>query len=91
MPEKSGHQTKRTKKWRPNVRPTKVGNPDEKNLASASDLANLITHLPETPSRSLETSVFADRNQDGVVDSANAELLADAILSKEPLAELPLA
>jgi len=58
--------------------------------ATPFDLARLINHINGTPRLSVEWAVFADMNQDGVVNETDADLLADVVVGNTVLPDLPL-
>jgi hypothetical protein len=71
--------------------PLKLGDIDADGKATVLDLAAVINHLNNSPRLPAELAVFADVNQDGLVNQTDVDLIADAIVGLSALPEVPLA
>src|SRR2546423_9966593 len=67
----------------------KLGDLDGDGRATVLDLVLLINHLNGTAPLSSELLLFADVNQDGIVDSGDVTAIAHGILGLAPLPDLP--
>jgi len=70
--------------------PQKLGDLDGDGQPTVLDLVILLNHINATPRLSNEMAVFADLNQDGVVNNLDVDMLVDAILWIRPLPDFPL-
>ncbi|HTD88670.1 MAG TPA: dockerin type I domain-containing protein, partial [Candidatus Binatia bacterium] len=71
--------------------PLKLGDIDADGNATVLDLVAVINHLNNNPRLPSELAVFADVNQDGLVNQTDVDLIADAIVGFSSLPEVPLA
>lgn len=71
--------------------PERLGDLDEDQAATVLDLARLLAHVNGTELLSSNLVLFADLNQDGFVNQADADQLAHAIAAGESLPDLPRA
>src|SRR5437870_8646426 len=69
---------------------TKLGDLDGDGQPTVLDLVTIINHINGTPRLSNEMAVFADVNQDGVVNDLDVQMVADAILGVSALPDFPL-
>jgi len=69
--------------------PLRLGDFDGDGKATVVDLVRLVDHLNGTAPLSSNLLLFADVNQDGVVDSRDVTSIANAILGLAPLPNLP--
>ena len=69
---------------------TKLGDANGDDRVDIADLVILLNHLNGTPRLDNEMAVFADVNQDGVVNNLDVEMVVDAILGLRILPDLPL-
>src|SRR5438093_9589976 len=70
--------------------PQKLGDMDGDGQATVLDLVAIVNHINATPRLSNEMAVFADVNQDGVVNDLDVQMVADGILVVSALPDLPL-
>src|SRR4051812_28557438 len=73
------------------VYPDTLGDIDADGEITVLDLVKAINHFVGTSRLSNESAVFADVNQDGIVNENDINLIADAILKLRTLPQLPLA
>src|SRR5689334_725570 len=71
--------------------PLKLGDVDADGNATVLDLVAVINHLNNNPRLPSDLAVFADVNQDGLVNQTDVDLIADAIVGFSALPEVPLA
>ncbi len=71
--------------------PGRLGDLDEDGSATVIDLARLIAHLNGRQPLPPDLVLAADLNQDGVVNEADAVLLANRVLGDEALPDFPFA
>ena len=71
--------------------PLKLGDVDADGNATVLDLVAVLNHLNNNPRLPNELAVFADVNQDGLVNQTDVDLIADAIVGFSALPEVPLA
>lgn len=71
--------------------PERLGDLDEDGTPTVLDLVAIVNHIRGTPRLPNELALFADVNQDGMVNQTDVDLLADAILGLSTLPQLPLA
>ncbi|HKQ39599.1 MAG TPA: Ig-like domain-containing protein, partial [Verrucomicrobiae bacterium] len=71
--------------------PLKLGDVDADGNATVLDLVAVINHLNNNPRLPNDLAVFADVNQDGLVNQTDVDLIADAIVGFSTLPEVPLA
>jgi hypothetical protein len=69
--------------------PVKLGDLDEDGRATVLDMVRLANHLDGTTLLSSDLVLFADMNQDGILNDADASALANAILGRVPLPDPP--
>src|SRR5437870_3806705 len=72
------------------VYPTKLGDLDGDGQITVFDLSIIIGHINGSFRLSNEMAVFADVNQDGVVNDVDLEMVVDAILGLREFPVLPL-
>ena len=70
--------------------PSVPGDLDGDGLHTVLDLVVMLNHIDGTSRLSNEASVFADLNQDGIVNDADVDLLVDVILGISIVTDLPL-
>ena len=71
--------------------PTRLGDLDGDGRATVFDMVVLINHIRGTAPLSTNFAVFADVNQDGQINQTDAALLAEMIVGRTQLMDLPLA
>src|SRR5947209_6686721 len=69
--------------------PRKLGDLDGDGRATVLDIVRLANHLNGTAPLSADLLLFADVNQDGVVDNRDVTAIANAVLGLATLPELP--
>jgi RHS repeat-associated protein len=70
--------------------PQRLGDLDGDGKITLFDLLTVINHVNGTVPLSNEVSVFADVNQDGLVDDRDVQMLAEVILGNLTLEDFPL-
>jgi len=69
--------------------PRKLGDFDGDGVATVLDIVRLANHLNGTAPLPPDLLLFADVNQDGIVDSRDVTAIAQAVLALTPLPDLP--
>jgi RHS repeat-associated protein len=70
--------------------PAKLGDLDSDGIPTAKDVVAIVNHINGTPRLSNEGAVFADVNQDGVVNELDVNLVVDAIMGVSTLPDFVL-
>lgn len=71
--------------------PQKLGDVDGDGQLTVLDIVQIINHLNRSVPLSNDLAIFADVNQDGFVNEADAAVVANAILGLTSFPDLPLA